>query len=255
MTTLLAAAAAEWLKIRKAAIFPISIAAMCLLPGVCGLFLAISLSPGSVGGLLAQKAQAMGAPDWAGYFGMLNEMISVGGVVIFGFLTSWAFGREYSDQTAKDLLALPMPRSIIVVAKYLALAAWGLLLTLIAVVFAVAIGLIINPPGFSLASLGLGSAAFVTSALLTLALITPVSFVASAGKGYLAPLGFIILTVLIGQIAEVLGVGGYFPWDLPAIYSGVASDAITLAGLVLFVALVAAGVGATLAWWRYADQK
>ena len=45
--------------------------------------------------------------DWNSYFGILTQSIGVGGVLIFGFVASWIFGREYSDGTAKDLLALP----------------------------------------------------------------------------------------------------------------------------------------------------
>jgi len=256
MNGMIVAAKMEWLKIRKAKSFIISIAAMCLLPLVCALFLVILLHPGSsANSILTQKAQIMGATDWTSYFGLLNEMMSVGGILIFGFITAWAFGREYSDRTAKDLFALPIPRGVIVWAKYLALMAWCLLLTVISLVVAVALGLIINPPGFSFAALLNGSGIFVISALLTILLITPVSFFASFGKGYLSPLGFIIFTILLGQLGEMLGIGAYCPWDMPAIYAGVAKDAVSATGYLLYILLVVLGAGATLVWWRYADQK
>ena len=37
--------------------------------------------------------------------------MAAGGLFLFGFLFIWVFGREYSDRTAKDLLALPTARS------------------------------------------------------------------------------------------------------------------------------------------------
>jgi ABC-type transport system involved in multi-copper enzyme maturation permease subunit len=40
-------------------------------------------------------------------------------VIGFAFVTSWVFGREYSDRTVKDLLALPAPRSSIVLSKFI----------------------------------------------------------------------------------------------------------------------------------------
>jgi len=253
---LTAAAGIEWLKIIRARIFVISFAAACMLPLACGMFLAILLHPEyAAGGLLAQKARIAGAADWASYFVLLNEMMSVGGIVIFGFITSWAFGREYADRTAKDLLALPMPRSAVVLAKYIALAAWCLLLTAVALAVAVALGLVINPPGFSSAALINGGKAFIISALLNLPLIAPVSFVASFGRGYLPPLGFIIFTVLLGQAAEIVGAGGYCPWDMPAIYAGIAGDAVPAAGYALYILTAALGFGAAVAWWRYADQQ
>ena len=256
MRGLIVVSKTEWLKIRKAKIFIISIAAMCLLPLVCGLFLIILMHPGSsANGILSQKAQMLGAADWASYLNMLNEMMSVGGILIFGFITAWTFGREYSDRTAKDLFALPIPRGMIVWAKYIALAAWCILLTVISLLVSVVLGLIIGPSGFSFAALLNGSGIFVVSALLTILLITPVSFFASFGKGYLSPLGFIIFTILLGQLGEMLGIGAYCPWDMPAIYAGVAKDAVSAAGYILFIVLVVLGAGATLASWRYADQK
>jgi len=256
MNHLAATVATEWLKIRKAKIFAISIIAMCLLPFVCGLFLFILLHPGlAASGLIAQKAQIMGAADWSSYFTMLNQMLSVGGILIFGFITSWAFGREFSDRTAKDLFALPIPRCVVVIAKYSALVIWCLLLTVMSLVVSVVLGFIINPPGFSFNILLNGSVIFIVSALLNILLITPVSFFASYGQGYLSPIGFIIFTILFGQLGETLGIGAYCPWDFPAIYAGVVHDTVTASGYLIFIIVVVAGFTATLAWWRYADQK
>jgi ABC-2 type transport system permease protein len=37
---------------------------------------------------------------------MLAQGIAIGGLFVFGFIMSWIFGREYTDRTMKDLLAL-----------------------------------------------------------------------------------------------------------------------------------------------------
>jgi len=153
------------------------------------------------------------------------------------------------------LFALPIPRSIIVFAKFAALAVWCLLLAAVALVVTVGLGLIINPPGFSLPVLLKGSGMFAVVTFLNILLITPVAFFASFGKGYLSPLGFIIFTVLFGQLGEIIGIGAYCPWDMPAIYAGVAKDAVSAAGYLLFILLVVFGAAATSLWWRYADQK
>ncbi|WP_235201635.1 ABC transporter permease [Paenibacillus sp. FSL H8-0457] len=39
-------------------------------------------------------------------------------------MTSWTFGREYSDRTLKDLLVLPISRGKIAIAKYVAIIFW-----------------------------------------------------------------------------------------------------------------------------------
>src|SRR5699024_1298166 len=46
------------------------------------------------------------------YINLHAQMIAVGGIFVFGFVTSWIFGREYADKTVTDLLALPYSRAI-----------------------------------------------------------------------------------------------------------------------------------------------
>jgi len=46
------------------------------------------------------------------------------GLIGFAFVTGWVFGREYSDRTVKDLLALPTPRLSIVLSKFIVVAIW-----------------------------------------------------------------------------------------------------------------------------------
>lgn len=73
---------------------------------------------------------ADGGTEWEQYLLMLGSMISIGGIIGFGFVFSWLFGREYSDRTVKDLLSLPMSRWRIVRAKLAVGAGWCLLLAL-----------------------------------------------------------------------------------------------------------------------------
>jgi ABC-2 type transport system permease protein len=92
---------------------------------------------------------------------------------------------------------------------------------------------------------------------LTIALVTPIAFFASAGRGYLPPMGAAIMAVVLAQVVAAAGWGEYFPWSIPALYSGMAGPAYANLGvvsylIVLFMSL--AGLMATLAWWEVADQ-
>ena len=60
--------------------------------------------------------------DWQTYLGLLNQITAGAGLLGFALVTSWVFGREYSDRTVKDLLALPVSRSSIVVSKFILVA-------------------------------------------------------------------------------------------------------------------------------------
>ena len=62
-------------------------------------------------GLISAKAQIVaGSADWPTYLGMLAQATAIGGIMLFGLIGSWVFGREYSDHTLKDL-ALTEPVS------------------------------------------------------------------------------------------------------------------------------------------------
>ena len=57
------------------------------------------------------------------------------------------------------------------------------------------------------------------TAALAILLQSPAAFLASAARGYLAPLGFAILTVFLAQITAATGWGGWFPWSVPALFT------------------------------------
>ena len=88
-------------------------------------------------GLVGEKANlvAYSSADWAAYFGLFTQMVSAGVFLLLVISISWVFGREFTDGTVKDLLAVPVRRSSILLAKFILIAAWALLLTLVVIVF------------------------------------------------------------------------------------------------------------------------
>ena len=66
----------------------------------------------------------------------------------------------------------------------------------------------------------------------------PVALLASAGRGYLPPLGWAILTVFLAQILAAIGWGAWFPWSVPALFSGLAGPRATRS------------VCRATSWWR-----
>jgi ABC-2 type transport system permease protein len=90
-----------------------------------------------------------------------------------------------------------------------------------------------------------------------LALMPLVALVASAGRGYLAPLGWAFLTLFLAQILAAIGWGAWFPWSVPALYSELAGPRSTQLGSQSYVVVGATcvvGLLGTFVWWRSADQ-
>src|SRR5690625_5015988 len=97
-------------------------------------------------GLIGAKAQIAGEANWPSYLRLHAQMIAVGGIFVFGFVTSWIFGREYADRTVVDLLALPYSRAVLVLAKFSASFITNILLTVYVVTLGFLLGWIIELP-------------------------------------------------------------------------------------------------------------
>ncbi|NUT45906.1 MAG: ABC transporter permease subunit [Saccharothrix sp.] len=250
----------EALKARRSRVPLATAVAFAFAALVGGLFMFVLQDQGRARslGLLGTKASLAGAAaDWPGYFALLTQTAAVGGTVLFGLVLVWLFGREFSQHTVKDLLALPTSRTTVVLAKFVVAAGWCLVLTVQLVVLGLVVGAVLGLPGWTTGIAFTALARLLLVAAMTVAVMSPVGLAASAGRGYLSGIGAVIATVFLAQVVAALGHGHYFPWSVPALFSGVAGPDRAMPGVVGFglVALVGvAGVVGTAWWWRDADQ-
>jgi len=260
MQALLTVIQTEMYKARKAKALWITAALFTIVPVVSSFFMYVLNNPelAEASGLLGAKAQIAGEASWSAFLMILSQMIAVGGIIVYGFVIAWIFGREYADRTIKDLLALPFSRSIVVYGKFLT----GLLIHVYLSGYIILLGFIL---GFAIRLPGwnemLASGSMFTLGIITFFIIilsTPAAFFASIGRGYLAALGFIIVILIVSQLITVLGYGDYFPWAIPALMGGIdGAEAIQLTafhwGMILIVSSL--GVGLTVYEWNFSDYK
>jgi ABC-2 type transport system permease protein len=260
MGELATAVAVELMKVRRSRLPAVTIVAFTIAAGVGGLFMFILQNPDRARalGLLGAKAQlAGGNADWPGYLALLAQTVAVGGSLIFGLIVTWLFGREFTDRTAKDLLALPTSRDAIVGAKFAVASGWCLVLTVQVYLLGLLIGAGLHLPGWSTATAAAGLGRLLATAAMTVLLVTPVGLAASVGRGYLPAVAAMFAASFSAQVIAVLGYGQWFPWSVPAIYSGTAGPSQAPPGPVGYTLVVLVGLtGAvsTLTWWRRADQ-
>jgi ABC-2 type transport system permease protein len=260
MNAFLSAFWAEALKARRSKITPLTAAGFLLLPLAGGLFMIILKNPEQARamGLISTKAQlTVGVADWPAFFSMLLQGIAAGGTILFALITAWVFGREFSDHTAKEFLALPTPRGAIVGAKLALIALWALGLTLLAFAVGLGIGRAVDIPGWSLALAWTSFWCALLTALLTIMLMPLVAWFASLGRGYLPPVGWTFLALALANIVSVLGWGDWFPWAVPILIGGMVTSHAERLGLHSYLVVLLAfivGLAATFAWWRSADQ-
>lgn len=251
---------AELLKLKNVKLVWITFLAFSLAPLMGGVFMLLMKDPVALenSGTLGTKAQVMNfAADWYSYLSILSQAIGVGGILLFGFVASWIFGREYSDETAKDLLSLPASRTSIINAKFIIFFLWSLSLAVSNLILGFVIGILVQLPSNSSELISEQLIQYFTTTLLTIVPGTVIALMAAWGKGYLAPLGFVALTLVLSQVIAATGYGFYFPWSIPGLYSGVSEvykSQLNIFSYIILITTGFAGYVATIYYLNNYDQ-
>ncbi|MBN1628591.1 MAG: ABC transporter permease [Thermoleophilia bacterium] len=251
----------EFLKLRHSKVTWLSLVAFGLAPLAIALMMWIVREPDRAArlGLLGAKAKLAGlAATWPSYSSMITQVVGSGGLIFLAFIVAYVFGREYSDGTAKNLLALPVGRHYFVLAKFVVAGVWWAVLTLFSLVEAFAVGFALQLPEFSggLAAAMVGRT--LSAAAISFLLAPVVAWIATLARGYLAPLAFAIGTLLLGTLLSKTGWADWFPWTIvPSLVGslGGSGEAPGMASLAVVAAVFFLGVGATVAQLRYADNN
>ena len=211
-------------------------------------------------GLIGQKASfAMNgiSADWAGLFSLFDELGMAGGMVLLSIIVTYLYRREYVEGTAKNMLALPVPRAWFAAAKLVVAAIWFAILSAILLAESFAVGSLLGlgplPPG----ALASEAARAATSTLLVLALQPIVAWIAVASRGYLAPFGYTIATLIVGNLMIRTLWARWCPWSIVALLSGLSGprQENRLAGSApVMAATFALGLAGTIAHQARADN-
>jgi ABC-2 type transport system permease protein len=207
-------------------------------------------------GLISTKATLLAdtAANWSTYLGLFAQVLAMGGTILFVLVVAWVFGREFVDGTLKDLLAVPVPRSSILLAKFIVVAVWSAGMAVLLFGLGLVVGVLLQLPGGTTAIVVAGTWRAAVTACLVIAVMLPFAFFASLGRGYLLPIGAMIVTLVLANILMVAGWGEYFPWSIVPMYSE-GKEALGPVSFFLVGLTGPAGVLITYLWWKYADQN
>jgi ABC-2 type transport system permease protein len=259
MRSIRAALFAETLKLRRSGIFWITVILFIVIPLMMSFMMFVSENPETAKklGLIGTKASLFGGSGWVAFFGLLLQSIATVGLIGFGFVTSWVFGREYTERTLKDITALPVSRTSIVIAKFIVVFAWCTLLLVILYVTGLITGSLIGLSGWQDHTILILSKKYFATAFLTIVLCPPVAFFAYFGRGILLPLGFVIITMIMAQFIGLVGLGPYFPWAIPGVNiapPGTPGMQLVTASWIILSITGLTGLFGTIWWFNKADQ-
>ena len=252
--------ATEFLKLRRSKVTWLTLAALSIGPLAIALMMWIVREPGRAAklGLLGTKANLSGlTATWPSYFSMLTLVVGMGGMLLLSFVVAYIFGREYTEGTAKNLLALPVGRHWFALAKLVVAAAWWAVLVVAMLVEALVLGAALRLPDFSATLAVRGVRDALLAAAIAYLLVPVVAWIALLGRGYLPPLGFALAMLALGDLFSHTGWAAWFPWSIVPLFIGAIGQRVTTVapGSVFVVALTfLAGTAATIAQLRWADN-
>ena len=251
--------ATEFLKLRRSRVTWGTLGAFSMAPLGLALFMWIVREPERAAqfGLLGTKANLSGIEaTWPSFLSMLVIVIGVGGMVLLAFIVAYVYGREYTESTAKNMLALPVSRDLFALAKLAVVLAWWIVLVEFVIAETFVVGFALGLPGFSasLATSFIGNA--LLAAVISYLLVPPVAWVAIWGRGNMAPISFALLMLALGNLFGKTGWAEWFPWSVVPLLIGMVSDplqTLPAASYVVVALTFAAGVTGMLVQQRRAD--
>lgn len=249
----------EFIKLRRSVVPWITLAVMLAAPWALALFMWIIRDPERAAslGLLGTKANLAGLEaTWPAFSTYLSVLVGAAGMLVLAFVVAHLFGREYSEGTAKNMLALPVQREAFGAAKLLVAACWWLVPTFATLAEGFAIGALMNLPGLTTGLTLHTVGSTLLGATISFLLVPLVAWVAVAARNVLAPVGFAMGMLLLGDVVGHTGWAGWFPWSMVPLLTGMTGDAAPLPWTSAFVLALtfAAGLIGTGLQLRFADN-
>jgi ABC-type transport system involved in multi-copper enzyme maturation permease subunit len=253
--------AAELLKLRRSKVTWLSFALYAFIAAILGAFMWVMMHPEVAEslGLFGKKAAFAfggGALDWTAFLTFIVQMGGMGGLVLCSIIVAYVFGREYAEGTAKNILALPVPRSYFILAKALVCALWLGLLSVWLVPVALLTGSVIGLQGFSWSLVFSVTGRLLGAGAMSTCCAMLVAWVAVGTRGYLGSLGFTFFTMVPASLFAHTDWARWVPWCIVGLYTGSMAPAanVGLGSLAVIAATLVIGVALTIRHDVYADN-
>jgi ABC-2 type transport system permease protein len=227
----------EALKVLRSSVFWIVVVAFATMPIMLGLVTYIN------------AVDAGWEPYLTDLLGSSTALLVIG----FSFTACWVFGREYTDKTIGELLVKPVSKLYVVLSKFIVIFLWDVLLAFFMFAVVLIMGIFIGLNGGTWLLFMNSFLAFMVATLLTMVVSTISALLANVSKGYLAPIGFAFLIVVISNVVAQAGFAAYFPWTIPALF--ISNVPIGFASIAILTITGITGFVGTVAWWRFTEQK
>lgn len=196
------------------------------------------------------------------YWDMLEQtnlyVLLLFGVIVYGVIAAYLFSREYTENTLKAVLTVPVSKGAFLTSKFLMLFVWMMILTAVAWVVTLILSVIGNAAEFSVDIIVESLKEYFLGAFLLYFTMSPFVFITLWLKNLVTPI-IATATAVLGNVAlanEDLGV--LFPWTSPyLIASGdiVKYSYSTETALTIILAVFSIGIFASFIYFEKEDVK
>lgn len=195
----------ELLKLKRSKIFFISILGSMVAP--------IMVFVGLIKGKVENPGMIITYADMLDQTNLYVLMLF--GVIVYGVIAAYIFSREYTENTLKCILPIPISRTSFIIGKFLILFLWMILLTIIAWTCTLVLSFLGRSSAFHIALIIESLKQYCIGASLLFLTLSPVVFITLWLKNLVTPI-IMMATVALGNVAlfnEDLAV--LFPWSSP----------------------------------------
>lgn len=141
------------------------------------------------------------------------------GTLLYGVITSYIFNREYSENTLKNILSIPISKFSILMAKLCMLFLWILLLTIISWSVILILGIIAHFQGLNIDVLVKSFKQFFLGGSLLFMVASPAVFIALKFKSYLHSIVFASVITMINILVSNSKYMALYPWSAVLVIS------------------------------------
>jgi bacitracin transport system permease protein len=135
------------------------------------------------------------------------------GVPLYGIVTSYLFNREYTENTLKNLLTIPVSRINLILSKMLLLFIWIMMLTIITWSLTLVLGMIAQFDGVSIMLLLTSFKQFCIGGILLFVLSSPMIFITVLMKNYVPTIILAVVIMLVNVMIAFSDHQALFPWS------------------------------------------
>lgn len=178
-------------------------------------------------------------------------MILIFGLVVYTVFTAFLYSREYTENTLKMILTIPVSRHALLISKFIVLLIWCVLLSVLSWIFCLIISCICGAAGFSIVVLAKSLWENIYATTILVFTLTPLIYLSILTKGIVVP---VITSATILMVNAALSNESYaslFPWSASYLLATKGLDPAYPKEIVIAILIFTSVAGMVLSFWYF----